>query len=437
MIDWQRIGSRLARLAKAAPAARLVSLSLPLSGWPRISFSAAADWGFWQRPDQGLRLAGVGSAMRAMSTGQGRFAALAAAQRGLLAQWRYADEPPRAFTGFAFAPEGGAPLPNACLWVPELLLSERDGLVRLTLSCPATQVRTAPSRWRTLWDVLCRPRPDGGSMPLIARPPGLTEQSFLARGRAALAAIATGHLDKLVLTRSQRFAGRLGQPVERLIEFLSRNHPHCATFAVGSEGFSFVGASPETLLALEGTRLTVDALAGTAWQSAPHPIGDDKNRREHDLVVQAIVEALAKNCREVFVPSTPEVFELGGLSHLRRRIRARRPAGCGIYDLIARLHPTPAVGGAPTPAALDWLAHHGDTRGAWYTGGFGWFDATGDADIAVCLRCGLIEAEQVTLYAGAGFVAGSDPDQELAETEAKLATLRAALAILQERRAAA
>jgi menaquinone-specific isochorismate synthase len=102
-------------------------------------------------------------------------------------------------------------------------------------------------------------------------------------------------------------------------------------------------------------------------------------------------------------------------------------AGVGVFDLVARLHPTPAVGGAPTAAALDWLTRHGDMRGAWYTGGFGWLDAAGDCDIAVALRCGLFDEAAATLYAGAGFVAGSEPEHELAETEAKFAALRDAL----------
>lgn len=437
MIDWQRLGTRLARLAAETPAARLVSLSLPLSGWPRLSLDASPDWCFWHRPDQGLRLAGAGSAMRTVSAGKGRFSALAAAHRGLLAGWRYVGEPPRFFAGFAFAPEGGAPLPNACLWVPELLVGERDGQVWLTLSSTVAELPAAPPRWQALWNDMRRPRLGHRASPLTARPSQLAEQAFLARGRAALAAIAAGRMDKLVLTRSLQLAGHSMRPVAGLLEFLARRHPHCTTFALGGKGWSFVGASPETLLAQDGMRVTVDALAGTSWQSAPHSIIDDKNRREHDFVVDALVQALAENCRDIVVPPAPEVFELGGLSHLRRRILARRPAGIGAFDLIARLHPTPAVGGVPTPAALDWLARHGDHRGAWYTGGFGWLDATGDADIAVCLRCGLIETEHVTLYAGAGFVAGSDPAQELAETEAKLAAMRAALVAGQEKQAAA
>lgn len=436
MIDWPRIAANFARLIAGGPAARMISLTLPLSGWPAIVPEAAGDWCFWQRPDHGLRLAGAGRALVATSGGEGRFAALAAGARGLFDSWLFAGPPPRAFTGFAFAPQGGDPLPNASLWVPELLICETGEQVSLTLSCAAEGAPEALARWQALWDDLCRPADCRRTPPLAARENPLAEQAFLARGRAALGAIAAGEADKLVLTRSLQLVGRSAPPPSALLDMLARHHPACAIFAVGGRGFSFVGASPETLLALDGSRVLVDAVAGTAWRNAAHALGDDKNRREHDFVVQAIEQALIGQCEDIVLPATPEIMQLEGLSHLRRRIAARRPAGIGAFDLIARLHPTPAVGGAPTPAALDWLARHGDTRGAWYTGGFGWLDAAGNADIAVCLRCGLIAGERITLYAGAGFVAGSDPAQELAEIEAKLAVMREALAS-QHRRAAA
>ncbi|MFN3883292.1 MAG: isochorismate synthase MenF [Rhodocyclaceae bacterium] len=437
MIDWPRIAATLARLTAGGPAARMISLTLPLPGWPSIAPEATEEWCFWHRPDQGLRLVGTGCALRTVSTGKGRFAALAAAERGLLARWRFAGPAPRAFAGFAFAPEGGEPLPNASLWVPELLVSESAAGVTLTLSCAAEATSGALERWQALWHEVCHPRISRRATALVARPSKLAEQAFLARGRAALAAIEAGYVDKLVLTIQRRFSGGLGQPLAALLDILADRHPNCATFAVGGRGWSFVGASPETLLALEGGRVAVDAIAGTAWRDAARALGDDKNRREHDFVVRAIEAALTGPCEDIALPAAPEVMQLEGLSHLRRRIQARRPPGLGAFELIARLHPTPAVGGLPAPAALDWLARHRDTRGAWYTGGFGWLDATGNADIAVCLRCGLIEGERITLYAGAGFVAGSDPAQELAETEAKLATMRAALLACQYEQAAA
>lgn len=424
MIDWQDIAARLAQLAATAQPARLLSVTVPLPRIPAIALGE--DWVFWQRPDRDVRLLGIGKAFNATSAGAGRFAALHAAQRGLMEGWRHAqDIPPLAFTGFAFASEGGAPLPNASLWVPELLLREQADSVTLTLSCAADQAEAALPRWQALWNKPARHSAASPAPSFHAN--SLADEAFLARGRAALAAIAGGRVDKLVLTRTQRVeaAGRI-DPAAVLAE-LAAHHPACAIFGVGHAGAAFAGASPETLLALRGDRVEVDALAGTAWQDAARALGDDKNRREHDFVARAVVDALAELCADVTVPDAPEVMQLEALTHLRRRVTARWPADVGVFDLVARLHPTPAVGGAPTPAALDWLAAHHDTRGAWYTGGIGWIDAAGDGDIAVALRCGLFQGGTATLYAGAGFVAGSDPAQELAETEAKFAAMRAAI----------
>ncbi len=432
MIDWSAVAGELAQLAQldAARPARLLSVTVELPARPAFALPAHDDWCAWRRPEQGLHLFGAGTAFVAESAGEGRFAALHAAQRGLAEAWCHRGPmPPRAFIGFAFAPTGGTPLPNARLWVPELLLREQHGATALTLSCAAGEADAAPARWQSLWQALTRPPCAVPPAPTFRIPPHpLADEAFLARGRAALRAIAAGEAEKLVLTRAIRCHADRPIAVAPLLAALAERHPTCATFGIGQAGHAFVGASPETLLALDGERVTVDALAGTAWQASARALGDDKNRREHDFVARAVAAALAAHCRDIVVPAVPEVMQLNALTHLRRRVTARRPADLSAIDLVARLHPTPAVGGVPGPATLDWLTRHGDHRPAWYTGGIGWIDATGDCDIAVALRCGLIERDSATLYAGAGFVAGSDPEQELAETEAKFTAMREALA---------
>jgi len=118
----------------------------------------------------------------------------------------------------------------------------------------------------------------------------------------------------------------------------------------------------------------------------------------------------------------------GHLRHLRSRIAASTRPGTTLFDLVRALHPTPAVGGFPVGPALDWLAAHGEQRHGWYSGGFGLLSPDGDGEFSVALRSALLDGHTAELQAGAGIVAGSDPRQELAETEAKLGTLLAALA---------
>ena len=437
--DWSEVGRRLARLAAPSRPARLLSVTVELPASPRFGIPEAGDWCVWRRPDRDLKLFGSGRAFAASTSGTGRFAVLHAAHGGLLADWRHeGGPPPVAFLGFAYSPCGGGPFSNACLWVPELLVREERGSVSVTFSCAAAEADAAPVRWRGLWQRLAELPPASAAAPRFeqcASP--LADRAFLARGRAALRAINGGGVDKLVLTRSVRLRAEQPFAVAPVLDALAERHAGCATFGVGRGGRAFVGASPETLLRVVGERVEVDALAGTAWLAdagadpatpATLSLGADKNRREHDFVARAVADALASLCDGVETPDTPEVLRFNTLQHLCRRVTARRPANVSALDLVARLHPTPAVGGAPTAPALDWLAAHGDRRGAWYTGGIGWVDAAGDADISVALRCGLLHGRDATLFAGAGFVAGSEPEQELAETEAKFSVMRAALA---------
>ncbi|HNL21183.1 MAG TPA: chorismate-binding protein, partial [Rhodocyclaceae bacterium] len=150
-------------------------------------------------------------------------------------------------------------------------------------------------------------------------------------------------------------------------------------------------------------------------------------RREQAHVVAAVAAALADLCPEGVRALPDEVLRLEHLSHRRTRLEGRPRPGTSLFDLIAALHPTPAVGGHPRAAALDWLRSHGEERPAWYSGGIGEISADGDGEVAVALRCAQLIGREARLWAGAGIVAGSEPERELAETEVKLRTLVDAL----------
>lgn len=431
MIDWREVEVRLAALARDAQPWELLGVTLPLPRWAAAGLRVDEPWFAWRRPEEGRQFLGIGAAFAVASAGEERFHALGTAQRAFAGAWRCEAAglpPPVAFAGFAFGPAGGGPLPNAELRVPELLLRADPAGDWVTFACRAERAGSAPARWRALWGGLhpaSRTRPVAPASAVLRN--AFAEADFVTRGRAALRAIDEGLAEKLVLTRT--FHLRSDRPLApgRLLDSLAAQHPACATFGVGRGGWAFVGASPETLLATAGPDVAADALAGTAWQAAGQGLEADKNRREHEIVARAVAAGLGALCHDVRVPAA-EVLRLDAIAHWRRRVLARRPAGVSAFDLIARLHPTPAVGGAPASVARDWLARHGEHRDAWYTGGIGWVDGAGDADIAVALRCGLLDGNAVTLYAGAGFVAGSDPLQELAETEAKLGAMRGAIA---------
>jgi len=182
------------------------------------------------------------------------------------------------------------------------------------------------------------------------------------------------------------------------------------------------------LVSLRGAQVVSEALAGTAWDRASlDSLGDAKNLREHRLVLNAIVHALEAACSFQEIPAHPSVRQLRDLFHLRSVLRGVVRPGGTLLNLVERLQPTPAVGGSPTRRAQEWLAHHGESRPAWYSGGTGWLGMDGDGDFAVALRCAWLTGNQADLYAGAGIVAGSEPATELAEIEAKLGVMLAAL----------
>jgi isochorismate synthase EntC len=167
-----------------------------------------------------------------------------------------------------------------------------------------------------------------------------------------------------------------------------------------------------------------DALTATLRRSV-------KEAEEHRLLVEAVVSALAPVCVEPPSAGEPDVVRFPTVSHLATRVsgvlRAPAPSALALAGL---LHPTPAVGGLPRTGALATIAALEEFSRGLYAGPVGWVDATGDGEWAVALRGAQLDGPRARLSAGAGIVAGSDPDAEWAETEAKLRPMLAAVGAL-------
>ncbi|HEX2687512.1 MAG TPA: chorismate-binding protein, partial [Kofleriaceae bacterium] len=153
--------------------------------------------------------------------------------------------------------------------------------------------------------------------------------------------------------------------------------------------------------------------------------------REHALVVQAIRAAL-EGWAEVEAPAEPAVRALRHVVHLHTPFRARLREPRHVLELAARLHPTPAVGGTPREIAIDWIRTREPVARGWYAAPVGWFDLDGNGELAVAIRSGVLAGNRAHLWAGAGIVAGSDPERELAETELKLRAMLGALGVTAE-----
>ena len=247
---------------------------------------------------------------------------------------------------------------------------------------------------------------------------------------AITAAIPRGACSKIVAARTctVALAGRVREA--GMLAALDARHADCVRLLVRPPGAgTLVAATPERLVRRTGELVECDALAGTRSENADALMASAKDRREHDLVVTAIRAALEDAGATVDAPAEPLVRTLRHVVHLHTPFRAVLDRPRHVLELVERLHPTPAVGGTPTPVAVEWIRTHEPVQRGWYASPVGWFDGDGNGEFAVAIRSGVLAGNRAHLWAGGGIVAGSDPDYELAETELKLRAMLGALGV--------
>lgn len=292
------------------------------------------------------------------------------------------------------------------------------------------------------------PTASGAALPavrIVAQIPQPDEHR--ARIRAALHELtAPGTaLDKVVLARGLQLSADAPLDPFAVLRRLVAADPSGYGYLVdlGAAGDAYagsvlVGASPELLVAREGDRVTCRPFAGSAPRSADPAVDaangaalaeSGKNRHEHQLVVDQLRTALEPLCSELDVAAEPHLTGTAAVWHLNTPISGRlRDTSITALDLALALHPTAAVGGVPTAAAVDLISELEGDRG-FYAGAVGWCDAHGDGRWVVSIRCAQLSADRrsALAHAGGGIVAESDPDDELAETITKFSTILAAL----------
>ncbi|MBI1205759.1 MAG: isochorismate synthase [Azospirillum sp.] len=248
-------------------------------------------------------------------------------------------------------------------------------------------------------------------------------------------------LNKVVLARSLVLEAAAPRDLGRLLRILQTDGS-VTTFAVplpaaaGTPPRVLVGATPELLLEKRGTRVRSLPLAGSA-RRRPDPGADraaaaalaksDKDLREHALVVEAILDGLSPYCRDLRAPAA-ELVSTATMWHLATRIDGQlRDATLSSLELVAVLHPTPAVCGHPRDRARAVIGQLETFDRGFFTGAVGWCDHHGDGRWLVAIRCAELCGGTARLYAGAGIVPGSLPQAEVAETDAKFSTMLNAL----------
>ncbi|MFP3902339.1 MAG: isochorismate synthase MenF [Acidimicrobiia bacterium] len=249
----------------------------------------------------------------------------------------------------------------------------------------------------------------------------------------AARATAGPELDKVVLAREVTVT--TDRPIDRLgvLARLRAGYPGCHLVSVDG----LVAASPELLVSVAGDVVRSHPMAGTAPRGgdpatdqrlAASLLASAKDRREHQLTIDVVHDTLLPWCSYVDYEAEPSVVAVANVQHLATLVEGRlsHPPP-SVVELVAALHPTPAVAGHPRDAALGWIADHERLDRRRYAGATGWVDARGNGAWAVAVRCAEIEGTCARLWAGGGIVADSDPATELDETRAKLHALLSAI----------
>jgi menaquinone-specific isochorismate synthase len=410
-----------------------------------------------ERPAEGWAVAGAEAVLTLTAEGPGRFAECQQFIDDVLERTIAVGEVTRPFGGphffgaFAFfnEVEPGEAFPSVRLFVPRWQVSRaRDRTIAVAnlLVEPGTELDALAGKvWRahgkfrafdySAPDFSERPAASGGGPSAMAEAGG--EGSYRRAVARAVGMIEEGRFDKIVLARCQELTapGRL-HPL-RVLNGLRQRFPDCYAFSLANgRGQSFIGASPERLLRVEAGMLLTEALAGSAARGrtasedaalAAALLGDEKELREHRHVLTSIEKRLTPLGLRLEHASWPGLTRLAIVQHLHTPVSAALPPGVRMLEVLAGLHPTPAVGGSPREAACAHIRGlEGFPRGL-YGGPVGWIDHRGGGEFFVGIRSALIDGSRARVYAGGGIVAGSEPGKEFAETELKFQALLEAL----------
>ncbi len=320
---------------------------------------------------------------------------------------------------------------DSVLTVPQTIIGRRGGRSWMT------RIRTADAEFAPVPDATAFAPHWAGRV----GPGAQTPQGYQDAVRLALDEIADGAYSKVVLARDLTGTIPGDADLRRLVRALATGYPDTWTFAVDG----LIGASPETLVTAHERTVTARVLAGTAARGADPEedaaasaalAASAKDVAEHDFAVQSVLASLRPHTRALEASGDPFILELPNLFHLATDVEGDLTDGASSLDLVGALHPTAAVAGTPTDVAVAAISRIEPFDRGRYAGPVGWIDATGDGEWAIALRCAQFAdapedesgARRVTAYAGAGIVAGSEPESELLETRVKFRPLIDALA---------
>ncbi len=236
-------------------------------------------------------------------------------------------------------------------------------------------------------------------------------------------------LDKVVLARKSTLTFTAPLQAQSILLALRSPNPLSYHFCFQiNPATAFIGTSPERLYYRQDRYFETEALAGTRHRGRSSQIDRElsdnlrnspKDLHEHQLVVQNLQEILAELCDSVKIDRQSTILKLNKVQHLYTQCQGILKPDLTDADLLLKLHPTPAVGGFPKEQALQLIHQLEPFERGWYAAPVGWV-GNDAAEFAVAIRSGLVDRDRLLLFAGAGIVRGSQPDEEWAEIENKI-----------------
>ena len=446
-------------LAAKVGRAQLVSISLEVDALDPLAvlesiFEPGERHFYVERPAESFAIAGAEAVAVFTASGQDRFAACqrfideTLANTIAVGDLKAPFAGPHFFTAFTFfdETETGEPFEAASVFVPRWQVSCREGrtvaVANLLIDANTALDVLAAKIWRArqkfgAFDYAEPEFSEAGKRAAIAITEVGGEGHYETAVRAALEHIQAGDFRKIVVARAKDLrASEAFHPLQ-VLNGLRQRYPDCYAFSVANgRGQSLIGASPERLLRVCGGSVLTEALAGSAPRGASASedaalagalVRNEKEQAEHACVLESILRRLKPLGLKPQFPDKPTLRRLANVQHLHTPVSAEIASGVRMLDVLACLHPTPAVGGSPREAAVARIQELESFPRGLYAGALGWINSSGEGEFFVGLRSALIEGPNARLYAGAGIMAGSDPARERAETELKFSAMQASL----------
>ncbi|MBD2251173.1 isochorismate synthase [Nostoc parmelioides] len=436
---------------------QIVSISLeidwvdPLAVFAKLAQANAINFYFENR-GKGEAIAGIDAVTKLQIDGQERFIQAEYFIKSNLENiinFGNANQPfagPHFFCYFSFFSESNKieyPFPSATVFLPRWQISVKNQcctLVMNTVINSSVNIQILLQNLRDKIELINSLEPYSSNLDYF--PTNLSKKLITNGERykksvaSALERIQSNELSKVVLADILDVSSNQHFNLLHSLNNLRKAHPNCYIFSTSNgKGQNFIGASPERLITIHNQQLITDALAGSAPRgktsaedaaNANRLLNSEKERHEHLLVMDFITQRLTQlGLLPQVLP--PRLRQLSNIQHLWTPISAIVPANVHPLKIIAQLHPTPAVAGAARDIACEEIRRYETFERGLYAAPLGWIDSQGNCEFIVGIRSALIDGDRARLYAGAGIVAGSDPDKEFAEVQLKLQALLKAL----------